>query len=275
MLKAHSLLWHYLWVAPNIYLLALGLVSWRRGLRLQIPAFIAFAIISACGQLAVYGADIAPAVTPANFWRVDWASLCVESLLKFLIIGEIFSRVFDPYPSVSKLGRYLVSTVGVVLIFFAALVAAMSQGDSTVRLISGAHLLELTVFIIQTGLILSIFLLAGYFRMPLDRYSFGILVGFGLASCVHVATWAAMNNFVLSAHQRTLLDFVNMATYHVTIVLWCYYVLVPGREFQFHHRKSDSGNRTVASPSPSLAGAQDHEERLKDWNRELERLIHS
>jgi hypothetical protein len=255
MLQAHSLLWHYLWVAPSLCLFVLGLLALRRDYWRQIPAFVAFALVCAPGQLSVYAADVIPSVSPVTFWRVDWANLCVETLLKFFVLGEVFSRLFNPYPSISKFGKRLVSAVGALFVFVAAAIAAMSQGDSTVRLISGAHLLELTVFIVQSGLILSIFLVAAYFHMPCDRFSFGILLGFGFASCIHLATWAAMTNLGPSGHQRTLLDFANMAAYHVAVVIWFYYLLVPHQ-------------------IPSRPVVELPENHLSVWNRELERLIH-
>lgn len=273
MLQAHSFLWHYLWVAPNVYLFILGLLIWRRGLNRQIPAFLAFALLSSSGQLSVYLADIVPSVSAGAFWQIDWVSLSLEALLKFFVFGEVFSRVFSPYPSVSKIGKYLVSAVGAFLVLIAAVVAGLSRGDSTFRLISGAHLLELTVFMVQCGLIVFVFLLAAYFRMPWDRLSFGILLGFGLASCVHLATWATMNNLTLSAYQRTLLDFVNMATYHVTVLIWYYYLLVPRKKNQ-STSKDDSDDHRSDPPSAPSGGTRDHEESLDEWNREVERLIH-
>jgi len=256
MLQAHSLLWHYLWVAPNLLLLGLALLIWRRGSAREIPAFVAFAVFSALGDLAVYAADLLPSVTAANFWRVDWASLLIESLLKFAVIGEVFSRVFNPYPAVSKLGRISVSGFGVVLILMAALLAAFSRGDSNERLISGAHLLEQTVFIIETGLILFLFVLAGYFQLSLDRISFGLLLGFGLSASAYLGSWALMTNAHLSARGRTLLDFLNMGTYHGCVLIWLYYLLVPGK----------------SGPKPSVPPPDNNG--LEVWNRELERLVH-
>jgi hypothetical protein len=66
MLQAHSFLWNYLWVAPNIFLLVLGLIIWKRGFSRQFPAFFAFAILSAAGGLAVFLADILPSVSRKN-----------------------------------------------------------------------------------------------------------------------------------------------------------------------------------------------------------------
>src|SRR5215469_11377903 len=130
MLQAHSFLWNYLWVAPNLFLLLLAILLWMRGFRRVFPAFLAFTILSAVAELAAFFADIIPSVSPDNFWRVIWAGLLIESLLKFLVIGEVFSRVFSPYPSIARMGRNLVSGFGALLVLLAAVIAGFAKGDS-------------------------------------------------------------------------------------------------------------------------------------------------
>lgn len=254
MLQAHSILWNYLWVAPNLFLLAVGFVIWNRGLSRQVPAFLAFAIFGALGDLAVFGADIAPFVSGPNFWRIDWANLLLESLLKFLVIGEVFSRVFAQYPSISRVSKVTVSVFGAALVLLAGLIAGFARGDNPLFLISGFHLLEQTVFIIESGLILFLFLFAAYFRLSWDRLSFGIFLGLGVSACVHLATWAVVANASPSEHARTLFDFVHMGTYHACVLMWFYYLLVP--------------EKVVAKSAVPLP-----ENNLAVWNRELERLL--
>lgn len=254
MLQAHSFLWNYLWVAPNVFLLTLGFFIWRRRLSRQLPAFLAFVILSAVGDLAVFAADVVPSVSAVNFWRIDWAYLLTESFVKFIVIGEVFSRLLSPYPSLSRLGRVVVAGFGAVLVLAATLTAAYSQGDSKVPLISGFHLLEQTVFIVELGLIMFIFFFARYFRLSWDRLSFGLLLGFGLSACEYLAAWAIMTNAEPSAQGRTLLDLLNMATHHVCVLIWFYYLLVPGK---------------VAAKAPAPLP----DTNLDLWNRELERLL--
>ena len=254
MLQAHSFLWNYLWVAPNVLLLALAVVVWTKGLCRQIRTFMVFAILGAFGEIAVFVADVAPSVSAVNFWRVDWAVLLIESLLKFLVIGEICSKIFTPYSSISRVSRILVSGFGAVLVLLAGLIAGFGHGDNDTFLISGFHLLEQTVFIIETGLIIFLFLLAAYFHLTWDRLSFGILLGFGISACVHLATWAIIANASPSEQTRTLFAFLNMATYHLCVLIWFYYVIVPQKVV----RKS-----VVPLPENNLAV----------WNRELERLL--
>jgi hypothetical protein len=255
MLQAHSFLWNYLWIAPNVLLLALALLLWRRGLKRQLPAFLAFAILSPIGDLATFVADVVPSVSAENFWRMEWASLVIETLLKFIVIGEVFSLILAPYPSISRLGRTLASGAGAALVLLGTLSAALSHGDSRVPLISGLHLLLQSVFLVELGLIVVIFLFAAYFGLNWDRLSFGILFGFGVSACLFTAAWAIVANADPSPHGRTLLDFFEMATYHLSVLIWGYYLLVPGK--------------VVSKPAVSLP-----KHNLDVWNRELERLLH-
>ena len=77
------------------------------------------------------------------------------------------------------------------------------------RLLAGAHLLEMSSFIVECGLILFIFLFAAYFRMHWDRMSFGILLGLGFSACEHLATWSIITNagsFGTSPYSDRLLE---------------------------------------------------------------------
>src|SRR5580698_2328893 len=98
MLQAHSLLWHYLWVAPNLILLVLAFLVWKRELRAQFPIFFVFAIATAVEQLTLYTLDVLPWVKPIVWWWVFWACLLLDALLKFALIGEIFSSLLGQYP---------------------------------------------------------------------------------------------------------------------------------------------------------------------------------
>lgn len=253
MLQAHSPLWHYLWAAPNVFLLLLALLLWRRGLNKQYPVFFAFAILGAIEQLVVYATDVIPSVTPGTWWLIFWTGLLVEGLLKFALVGEIFAQIFAPYPSLAKVGKFMIRGVGVVLVLAAALAAAYTPKDGLFGIVSGAHLLEQTIYLIEAGLLAFIFVVSSYFRLSLDRPVFGIALGLGISACVQLATWAVMANGGLP-EKRHLLDLLNMATYHVCVLIWFYYLLVPQK-----------AAASAAVPLP--------ENNLEVWNRELERLV--
>ena len=255
MLQAHSFLWHYLWLTPNVLLLALAFLIWKNGLSRTVPAFFAFALFNPLCQFALYIADVAPSITAENFWRIDWATLLIEGPLKFAVVAEIFARVFGSYDSLARLGRLLIRGVGIALALAAALAAAYAPKDSLFGIVSGAHLLGQSIALITTGLLLFIFIFAAYFRLRPSRPILGIALGLAIASCIHLAIRAMAANAGLPAETRVILDFADMSSSHIAVLIWFYYLLIP-REF----------TTTPVVPLP--------ESNLDVWNRELERLVH-
>lgn len=257
MFRAHSLLWHYLWVAPNILLLVLSFLIWKKRLIRQMPAFFAFAVLSAVTELAEYGADVIPIISPWTYYRTVWAGLLIQGVLKFVLIGEIFAHVFGAYEAIARLGRSLIRALGVVLVLAAAIAAAYAPQNSLFGIISGAWLLEQTIYLIETGLLAFVFVFSFYFHLTWNRHLFGITLGLSLSSCVHLASWPVLVSLGHLDPRRMIFVFLNMATYHAVVLIWFYYLLVPSK---------------VESKAPELA-APLPENNLELWNRELERLI--
>ncbi len=255
MLQAHSFLWHYLWVTPHFLSLVLAVFLWRRGTARQFPAFFAYAIFSGIGALALYAADVLPFISASGYWYVEWADSTLEAVLKVVLIGEIFAQVFGAYSSLARLGKVIIRGASAALILAAVLAAAYAPRSDPFPLMNGANLLEQTTYLIECGIFVAIFLFAAYFHLDWPRKVFGITLGLSFSACVHLATWAMIANGGLSHSTRVLLVFVNMASFHFCVLIWFYYLLVPGKV-----------TAKTAVPLP--------ENTLDLWNRELERLVH-
>lgn len=254
MLQAHSPLWHYFWLGPQILLAGLGFLLWRKGLHRTFPLFFAYAILGAAEEFTLYAMDVIPLGSVAAFWHAYFVCRVVEGLLKILVISELFRRLVEQWPVVSSIGNRLIAGLGTILILLAVYAAAYTKIDNpNFAIVSRAHILEQTFGIIQSGLLLFLFVFAAHFRLTWDHRTLGIAMGFGLVVCEHLATWAVMASGALM-DKRYLLDFLNMAIYHLAVLIWCYYLLVPQKE-----------PTTSAVPLP--------ENNLAIWNRELERLI--
>jgi hypothetical protein len=254
MLQAHSILWHYLWLAPHILQLALAAFLIRRGLHKVFPVFLAYLLFEAAEEFVLYAMDVLPSVPWQAFWRAFCAGLVIEGLLMFALVGELFSNLVHSWPAVARLGNRLIRGSGALLVLIATLAAAYAPIDNPqAAIISRAHILEQTLYVIQCGLVLFLFLFAAYFRLSWNQRAFGILLGLGILSSEHMASWAVMaNGFILE--RRYLLDFLNMATYHACVLIWCYYLLIP--------------QKIATKPAVPLP-----ENNLELWNRELERLL--
>jgi len=196
--------------------------------------------------------DVTPSVSAVAYWRSEFSFLLVEGFIKFLVIGEVFTHLLRQYPPLGKLGKALISSVGMVLVFGATATAAYANPTSF-WLISATRILGRSVSVVQCGLILFLFAFAAHFHLRWQRFIFGIILGFGIVASANLAHWALVAEW-LFGQKSVLLDFVVMAVFPVCVLIWFYYLLVP--------QKSAI---TSAAPLP--------ENSLDLWNRELERLL--
>ena len=270
MFQPHSLLWHYLWIAPNLLLLLLAVIFHRRSLHRKLAVFLVFIVVQSVTALALYIVDVMPSTFSDLFWwRANWVRLLIEVVLKFALIGEIFASVFKPYPAVSKLGRNMIRGVGAALVLAATVAAAFAPAGRAAGIIAGSNLLDLADFIIECGLLAFIFLFAAYFRLAWDRLAFGIAMGRGIAASVQLGTWALLANLEISAHGRNLFNFLNMATYHLSVLIWFYYVLTTkAAPSNLPREDADDDHQDHAHQ-----GEDERQHDLDVWNRELERLL--
>jgi len=255
MLQAHSILWHYLWVAPHVLQVALGIFLWHKGLSRKFPAFFSFALIDGFAQIILYTADVDPKISPLTYWHLHWGTLILEGVLKAAVIAEIFGHVLGSYETLARLGKNLIQAAGVVLALAAAVAAAYVPKSDIQGLVLHVFLLEQAIYLVESGLLASIILLSWYFHLSWGRQIFGIALGFGISSCVHLATWALITNAAFPPAKRTLLTFLNMGTYHFCVLVWWYLLAFQEDE--------------NLQPPPTIP-PDDH---LSLWNRELERLL--
>lgn len=253
MLQAHSLLWHYLWLAPDVLQLVLAAVLYRRGLHQKFPVFFFYTIYEATESFTLYALDLSPSVSASTYWGFFGAGVIVGGIVKIAVIGEILRYLLRSWPALAKTGNRLLTSTGAVLTLVAAIAAAYTTPDNPHTIIGGAQVLQQTLYIIQAGLILFVFLLATYFRLAWDRAAFGIALGFAVVFSQHLACWAVIAG-MRTVDNAALLTFLNMATYHFCVLIWCYYLLVPVKR---------STTSAVSLPENNLA----------IWNRELERLL--
>jgi hypothetical protein len=225
MLQAHSLLWHYGWIAPNILTFVLAGCIWRRGLRRKYPLFFVYLIFASAEGISLYALDLAPSVGWRTWWCAFWIGAIVEGFMKFAVVAELLHHLLQSWPAVAKLGRNLVSGAGVILVLAAAVAAAFAAPDNIDWLVEGGHVLSQTLYLIEAGLIVSVFVLAAYFRIPWERASFGIALGACVVWCAHLAVWALIAGGVV--RNRDWVDLAKMGSYHVGVLIWFYYLLVP------------------------------------------------
>lgn len=228
--------------------------AWSRGLQKRHPVFIAYLLFVSVEQFSLFILDISPKVSGETWWACFWVGMIVEGLLKFGVIAELAHKLLTRWPAVARLGRNAISIAGVLLVFIAAIAAAHAAPENSPWFIGSAHILSQTLYLTEAGLILSLFVVATILKVPWDRITFGIALGFGILWCEHLAVWALVAGGV--DRDAWWQDFGNMATYHVCVLIWAYFLLV---------------SKKVQTQTPGLPPP----EKPEVWNREMERLLHS
>lgn len=289
MFQSHSLLWHYLWAAPNVLLLLLAVIIYRRSLHREFPVFLIFAVVQGVAGLALYLMGLAywrfrpPLISGVLWWQANFVHLLIEVALKFALIGEIFSQLLRPFPALSKLGKLMIRVVGPALVLTATWIVALSRTSEFAPVVANSLRLDLADYVMQCGMLLCILLFAAYFHLAWGRLASGIALGLGLAGSVQLGTWAVWSNLAVSFQQRNLLDFVNMGVYQLSVLIWFYYVLTTKAtrmdklsEDDGRDDDHDSGGHDSGGPDSGghdLSGEDERQHDLVVWNRELERLL--
>ena len=255
MLQPHSLLWHYLWLGPHVLQVGLAAVLWRKKLYKVFPLFFAYLVFEAAEEFTLYAMDVLPSVTARTWWIAFCFGLLVEGALKLGVVAEILFHSVRGRVSIAKISLQLVAITGAVLVLLAVVAAAYAPVDATqpVWTYRGCVLLQ-SFYIVEGGFALFLFLFIAYSKLSWSRTDFGIALGFGILFCEHMATWSITASKALLYTQYPYFDFLNMATYHACVLIWCYYLLVPQKK--------------ATEPAVSLP-----DNNLATWNRELERLL--
>jgi hypothetical protein len=253
MFQAHSFLWHYLWVAPNLLFAVLAIVLWKRGLQKQLRGLFLYAWFQAAQCAVLFPLDHINAVSAWTYCFVDLISGVLEFAVVFLLVSDLFAGLFDEYAALAHVGRTILRWAGGALLIAAVVLGAFAPVESEHWLVGTMKILQQGMYVMVSGLLLLLFASAAYFNLAWERRIFGIALGLGISSCVHLATWGLEANEVLT-NETTALSMANMATTHIVVLMWFYYLFVP-------------------SPSGAEARQAPPDNQLAAWNRELERLL--
>jgi hypothetical protein len=152
------------------------------------------------------------------FW-LFWLGEAVNAVLGFNVIHEIFLDVFRPYHTLKDLGTLMFKWAGVVMLLVSVVVAFSNSSDHN-PITHAITTLQLSVRIVQVGLILFLLLFSSFLGVSRKQISFGISLGFGLFAGVELMLWA-LNSGGFVRHDN--FDLINMFTYNFAVVVWLGY----------------------------------------------------
>jgi hypothetical protein len=248
-MEPHSVLWYYLWAAPHLLQVPLAVFMVRRKLQGEFPWFLTYTIYQIISNTTLFILNHLPAVSGRTYHVAINADDLVSIVLRFAVIYEVFWVVLRPYAALQRIASLLIRAALVILLLVDIIVAAFGPvPDYTTNLIRLSTSVNRAGSMVQCGLLLFLFLFSSYFRISWRSFGFGVSCGLGLYMAVQLIVTALSSLAYIPAS-----DYIEMASYHVSVLLWLAYALAPQRV------------------PVEIKNVPQHQ--LASWNVELERLL--
>jgi hypothetical protein len=227
-----STLVYVLWVVLPLLQSAIGYRMWSRRLYRDHPLFfgyVAYHVVSFPVIFYFYKAGI------RDLYRHAYVGYdAVDAVLKFGVICELFSHVFQAYEGIRELGFALLRWASVILLLIAVVVAASTSGSDPDKFLAGLFAMERSVEIVQGGLLFLLFLLSSSLGLQWKQHTLGIALGFGLLTSVDLAAFTLRAQLGMVSHD--ILSLIATAGYDCAVLIWLgtLYARKPVHQFSQH-----------------------------------------
>jgi hypothetical protein len=171
-------------------------------------SYITYVLISSLVALTVYYRF------PKQYQAVAWFLLMVTWVAEFAVLLEVSDHIFEPYPSIGRLGRLL--TACICTIFFFAFILPSLLGHQSRRVV----FLDLSrsAFLTKAALIVVLLAAIRLYELPLRENISGMLLGFSVYLALNVVNVALDERFYPS--YVPIFAVVGPSSYVLALTIW-------------------------------------------------------
>jgi hypothetical protein len=206
----------------NLYSLAIGITGsvlqivllwrgWRCGLFSRFPLFYSYIAYLFFGStMAFLISQTYPAYYPTFYWRF----FLVLVLVEFGVLVEISDHMFNPYPAIRRLGRFLAGCVCGIFSFYivSALMQRRSLSVTTFDLFKRVSITKAVIIIV-------LLTMARYYRLPVGKNVAGLMLGFSVYLGINIANFALAETFGRAVYSG-LFAVVTPLSFTVCLLMW-------------------------------------------------------
>jgi hypothetical protein len=222
-----EILKYVLWIgAPIVQGYLLGVMV-RRGLRRDFPAFFAYTVFALISFVANFTTCH---YSYKLYFCVFWISSIINVGMAFAVIREIFYTIFRPFDSLRDLAQVLFKWVSIVMLVV-AVVGVISAGHAGAidRLMQTMYVIERSVYVMQVGLLLFLFLFSGLVGLTARSHVFGVALGFGIFAAGNLLYFTIFSAFGISSGASAFV-LLKMLFYNASCIIWLSYLHSPDPE---------------------------------------------
>jgi hypothetical protein len=242
-------IFQYLLIVPHVLLIVVLIALVRRRLYREYPIFLAYIVVEIAQAIIMIPLIESPATTGSRYSIPYAVSLAATTALRFGIIQEIFVHVLRGHVALAGLGKPVFRWVTVGLLSI-ALLLTIYAGPNTHQSMFMVYLFDRFASILQSGLLVGLFLFSSSLGLSWRSHAFGIALGVGVIASVNLAASAIW--YETGYTYSTALNYLIMVVFHCSVLIWIFYLFAPERRY-------------------AAAALPQHD--LETWNLELERLL--
>jgi len=238
-----------IWMLPPLLQCLVAVSMIRRGLWKRLPVFWCYTLFHILLAMVSYAAS---QMSYEAYFDVYWGAECVDMLLTFMVIQELFQVVFSSYDRIGVLSRRLFRWTAVVMLAAAIGLGVAGGRGSESPLVDTFVALQRSVQILEIGTLFVLIVVCRIFGIVWQRFAFGIAVGLGLALSAETAV-SAMRTWMGSAGDG-LYIWVEPMAYVAATAVWAFYALSRDRE-------------------PAPVASRELRRQLGEWNHVLQHFL--
>ncbi len=146
------------------------------------------------------------------------------------VVWQLFSHMIRPRPAIAEVGTGLISGVGSVLVLLPCWPRPTRRWTTRTSWTFARTPARAEPLHNRSAGWLLFFFCCSTFRLTWRPRLIRSRPRLRRMFCEHLATCSVMATGALPDNRYYLLDFFNMATYHICVLIWFYYLLVPAEE---------------------------------------------
>jgi hypothetical protein len=233
-----------LWFSAQVLQLAILLAMYRRRIQDYYPAFFYYVILQVLSDPFL---TLAHGRWPYTYYFGWWITTSLSVGLSFFVLQEVFRDAFRPFEALRDLSAILFRWAALVLLLVAGMSAISAQHIQTDGITNTIMMVDRNVRVMLCGLVFFLLMFSEYLGISRRHVMFGIAVGFGFFSAIHMLVEMAVSHATVL--HKTTLTAMNSGAYVIACLIWLGY---------------------IAYPKTVLAGEVVAEKNPKDWNEALE-----
>ena len=243
---------YYLWIAPHILLGVFLICLLYRGLQRQLPIFISYVVFELVQFIVLFTIFLHSPFPPAIYKWTLVVGTGVSSILELGVIYELANELLLSRSSLSSVLRPVLQVILALLVLGAAIGSGAFSGISVQRVTNVFEMIDFSSNLIETGMVLALFIFARALRVSWHSWAAGVALGFGISASVDLVSAALRAEWGKRAFIAA--DLTQMAAFHVCVVIWLVSLFV--------------SHRTPPFPDGKLKISD-----LELWDQELQRMV--